>query len=357
MNGRSYYRWILALVSDNLLHIVYTCAHTDDQSVPSRINSEADHYASSAQRFLQDVPCAPVPTFFMDDFCFYTTSDGWIESSIRTYINKSIAASASHQPANGHQLSYSAIIQLYVCSGQLPTADILYSRGKLTDPCCRMGCAAIEDAHHVFVECAQYDEWRTKATEELHHRVNAKLAEKDFEEAECTGLLTAVKSFFSDNDVWPLHYSTYYLGHILRFDDLMPAPSRAEDSLTHSRLAHHFAADWHTAFICLAGCIWGDWQKEMSKRMERVDLWRYSGMAKWIPMALSKAPTSKVSPGLVSRSKSPPKVLQKNWNIEELAKSGHNIHRLAPKTAATITTVQDRIDKAQAHLQRKKPKI
>ncbi|KAJ7702817.1 hypothetical protein B0H17DRAFT_1157412 [Mycena rosella] len=231
MNGRSYYRWILVLAFDNPLYIVYTRVHTDDQS-----------------RFLQDVPCTPVPTSFMDDFCFYTTHDGWIESNIRTYVDKSIATSASRQLATGHQLrmalhlydpkappeysythaysAYSAVVQLYACSGQLPTADILYSRGKLADTRCRMGCAAIEDAHHVFVECVCYDEWRAGASEELHRR--------DIEEVKHAGLLAAVKSFLSDNDNWPLHYSTYYLGHIPRFDHVMPTPSRAEDSLTHS---------------------------------------------------------------------------------------------------------------------------
>ncbi|KAJ7507647.1 hypothetical protein B0H11DRAFT_1705665 [Mycena galericulata] len=42
--------------------------------------------------------------------------------------------------------------------------------------------------------------------------------------------------------------------------------------------------------------------------------------------------------------------MQKVWNVEELAKSGHDVHRLAPKTMARITTAQDRINIAQANI-------
>ncbi|KAJ7841920.1 hypothetical protein B0H14DRAFT_2231219, partial [Mycena olivaceomarginata] len=67
-------------------------------------------------------------------------------------------------------LAYSALIQLYARSGQLSTADLLYSRGLLPSPRCHMGCDAIEDAHHIFVNCARYEDWRAKAAEELEKR-------------------------------------------------------------------------------------------------------------------------------------------------------------------------------------------
>ncbi|KAJ7430674.1 hypothetical protein B0H11DRAFT_1707471 [Mycena galericulata] len=40
--------------------------------------------------------------------------------------------------------------------------------------------------------------------------------------------------------------------------------------------------------------------------------------------------------------------MHKVWKVEELAESGHDIHRLAPKSMARITTAQDRIDMARA---------
>jgi hypothetical protein len=42
--------------------------------------------------------------------------------------------------------------------------------------------------------------------------------------------------------------------------------------------------------------------------------------------------------------------MQKVWNVEQLARSGHDVHRLAPKSAARITTAKDRIDKARADI-------
>ncbi|KAJ7704712.1 hypothetical protein B0H14DRAFT_2171229, partial [Mycena olivaceomarginata] len=84
------------------------------------------------------------------------------------------------------------------------------------------GCDAIEDTHHIFVHCARYTEWRAKATTELLRRTVSKLAEKGFEEADAVDLLNTVKLLFSDDNIWPLQYSTYYLGHIPRFDHLVP---------------------------------------------------------------------------------------------------------------------------------------
>ncbi|KAJ7079987.1 hypothetical protein B0H15DRAFT_762330, partial [Mycena belliarum] len=229
MTGRSYYRWILSLVSRNPLKIVYTPGHSDEVSIPARMNLEADHYASSAQRYIADVPAAPIPTFFMDEFTFYTTADGWIESSIRHYTDKSQISSASTTLGDGHQQrmtlalydsksppefpythaysAYSAVVQLYARSGQLPVADLLYSRAKMADPQCRNGCDAVEDQHHIFVMCTRYAEWRSSAAQETLTRTNNKLGEKGIEEADRVGLLTIAKSLFTDNiDIWPLHY-------------------------------------------------------------------------------------------------------------------------------------------------------
>ncbi|KAJ7043791.1 hypothetical protein C8F04DRAFT_890972, partial [Mycena alexandri] len=206
----------------------YTRGHTDDVSVPSRLNFEADHYASTAQRVIDDVFTAPILTFFMDDFCFFTNLDGWIESNIRSFFDKSAARSASIEAGIAHQRmaydlhdkttppewsythafsAYSAVVQLYAQSGQLPTANLLHSRGKRQSPTCRLGCNNIEDMHHIFVACPQYAEWRSSAASDLHRHAQTKLAEKEIEEIDAVNLLTTVKSLFlDDKSVWPLEY-------------------------------------------------------------------------------------------------------------------------------------------------------
>ncbi|KAJ7189348.1 hypothetical protein GGX14DRAFT_580784 [Mycena pura] len=252
MNGRSYYRWILRLVADNPLRISYTPGHSDEVSIPARLNSEADHYASHAQRFLNDIPTAPIPTFYMDEFTLYTAGDGWIESNTRNFVEKSLIR-AAHKRVTA-DLHLRMALHLY---DPKPPPDYsytlaysAYSADKLESPMCRVGCDAIEDQHHVFVLCTRYDDLRTKARDDILTRTVNKLDE-NIEEAQRAGLLKIAKSLFSDDPtVWPLHYSAYYLGHIPKFDHAMPKRVDDEDGkIARKRLAHHFAADWHTASI------------------------------------------------------------------------------------------------------------
>jgi hypothetical protein len=48
---------------------------TAESSIPSILNSSADHNASKSQHILRSLPHAPLPTFFMDRFTFFTSSD------------------------------------------------------------------------------------------------------------------------------------------------------------------------------------------------------------------------------------------------------------------------------------------
>ncbi|KAJ7853588.1 hypothetical protein B0H13DRAFT_1642863 [Mycena leptocephala] len=273
----------------NPLKISYTPAHTDEESLPTLLNFEADHYASSAQSQPGRLLLAPTPTFFMDEFTFYTP-DRWIESSMRTYLQKTRARHSSQTLGYGHQNRmtidlydptpphefpythafsvYSALVQLYAHSGQLPTTDLLYSRGHLTDPNCRMGCAAIEDARHIFVDCARYTSWRAKASEELYMQACDKLVKQGFNLDDCVALLSQAKLLFSDDcSLWPLHYLTYFLGHVPRFTHLFPL-NHDLPKLAFARLIHHLSAKWHTTSIRLAGRIWGNWQKETAVKLD-----------------------------------------------------------------------------------------
>ncbi|KAJ7659767.1 hypothetical protein DFH06DRAFT_904286, partial [Mycena polygramma] len=142
-----------------------------------------DHYASSAQHVTDDIFAAPIPTFFMDDFTFYTPLDGWNESNIRSFYDMSTTRSTSTKAGITHQrlsfrlhdptpppdwsythgfCAYSTVVQTYPPSGQLPTADLLCSRGKRSSPRCRDGCNDVKDMHHIFVICPRYAEWRSK---------------------------------------------------------------------------------------------------------------------------------------------------------------------------------------------------
>ncbi|KAJ7364278.1 hypothetical protein DFH08DRAFT_949882 [Mycena albidolilacea] len=239
MNGHTYYQWILMLTNTNPLKIVYTPGHSTEVSEPAHMNFEAAHYASSAQRYLNDVPVAPIPTFFMDDFTLFSNNDRWIKLNIHNYVAKSqIQCAATLAATTNHERM---VLQLY--DPKPPTRIFLYARARFRAP----------DA-----------EWDNTMANELITCTNDKLAEKGIEEISRNNLLATVKSLFTNNaSVWPLQYSAYFLGHIPKFDHKILSVKDPDNNMADKHLAHHLAADWHLASIRLAGRIWGDWQQAM----------------------------------------------------------------------------------------------
>jgi hypothetical protein len=149
MNGQSYYRWILDLVKRKSAVVTYTKAHTSDTTLSASLNREADHLASTSQKIISSIPIAPIPTFYMDPYTFHREPDGWLESNIRYFVDyfnaKSTADALAFLPK--HCMStwlydpnspppwlytkassaYTALVQLYARSGQLPTADGMFN--------------------------------------------------------------------------------------------------------------------------------------------------------------------------------------------------------------------------------------
>jgi hypothetical protein len=82
MNGCSYYKWILHLLSSQQADILYMKGHSAESSIPSILNMSADYYASKSQHICPYIHYTPLSTFFIDHFTFFTPVDGWIESNI-----------------------------------------------------------------------------------------------------------------------------------------------------------------------------------------------------------------------------------------------------------------------------------
>ncbi|KAL6306091.1 hypothetical protein BKA93DRAFT_729957 [Sparassis latifolia] len=292
INGHSYYRWILSLIQRKHMQVLYTPGHSSEQSVPAALNHEADHYASRSQNYIHDIAYAPIPTFSMNTFTYYTDDDRWIESNIRVFINHFLAMNTaaslslgnwqrmaahlydSHPPPaypyTHATAAYSVTIQLYARSGQLPTADLLNNHEKMLSNVCRFGCDAIEDAYHIFVRCPRFESWREETSQALVARTEMKLDEQETETDDQKAILHAAKSLFKDTPViWPLYYTFYFLGHIPNLEPLLPDPPKDRDGrMRRCKLLHHLSADWHLVAIRLAGRIFGDVQWEMAKRNE-----------------------------------------------------------------------------------------
>ena len=288
MNGRSYYRWLLTLSNapECPTQILYTPGHSTETTIEAKLNNEADFYASTSQKFFKDLPQALIPTFLMNDFTFWRRSEGWIESNISVYVDARMAQCCATQMGIGHSLrmstwaheknlppefpytralsAYSAALQLYARSGQLPTADLLFARGKLPGKKCCLGCDEDESMRHIFVKCPIYQQWRHEAREQLIDKTTSKLESMKIDGSVKINLIHAAKHLFTDNPViWPLHLTMYYLGQIPSLDTFIPVDNKL-NKITLARLKSHISADWHTSSIRLAGRIFGDYQKRMA---------------------------------------------------------------------------------------------
>ena len=118
--------------------------------------------------------------------------------------------------------AHSVAVQLYLSSGQLPTADILVERGKLSSDRHRLGCDEVEDMHHVFVYCKVYREWREEPEASVVEWTKKRLATLEVEEIVVNNLLKSAKLIFTDDpSVWPLQKTLFYLGQLLKADPLI----------------------------------------------------------------------------------------------------------------------------------------
>jgi hypothetical protein len=107
---------------------------------------------------------------------------------------------------------------------------------------------------------------QSKELELLVMSIKKKLDEAEIDPLDQTCIMDTVKHIFSDSkDIWPLHSSMYFLDQIPKLEPLL-SPLSMTSPVNCSRLIHNLATDLHLASACLALRIYGDLQKEMSKR-------------------------------------------------------------------------------------------
>lgn len=288
--ARSFYRWILHL--DHAQHhrntIEYTPGHADEVSTPAHLNNMADLYASSSQDNLNGLPIAPIPTFFMDDYTYFSERDGWIETGIKDYVSLIDAQEKAQILGSGHSYrmatwlyderpppifqytrtvsAYSVAIQLYARSGQLATRYGLRQKTKTIQDRCRFGCNAIEDPHHLFVHCYRYNGMRTETLQEAirgteHILDRQKLS---FDSNALISLKEMIQNLFSDHPVWPLGKSQFYLGHVPKLEHRLPR-ELFDSFVTYQRMLRNLHSFLHITQIRLTGRIYGDFQRRAAQ--------------------------------------------------------------------------------------------
>jgi len=122
--------------------------------------------------------------------------------------------------------------------------------------------------HHIFVACPEYTKLRDEARIKVTKKTKACIQSMELEETCVTSLLKKAKSIFTDcSFTWPLHYTFYYLGHVLPLDSIIPIDA-LNSQIQREHLIHNIKSDWHMSSIRLASQIFGRLQKEMAKRQE-----------------------------------------------------------------------------------------
>ena len=172
--------------------------------------------------------------------------------------------------------SYSAVVQLYARSGQLPTKATIANRKRKTedthtndnntDKFCRYGCNEIEMVNHIFVVCPKFKKWRNETIKNIDDRIKNTIITygKD--------LLTPLKDivlidknisllFTNSKTLWHLGISQFYLGHVPRIGDNF-IPKNIPNKLTRNKLSRHIYNIIHHRSIMLSACIWGEVQRE-----------------------------------------------------------------------------------------------
>jgi hypothetical protein len=277
-SARSLYRWLLSLWSSGQKpQLTHVRAHTNASDIPSQLNHIADSLATTSQTFPLLPPSVPVPTFFMDLFMLFSPSHGFVESSITSFVDLSLARSASlsfdtcHQPLPPLPLfdntppppypytktasSYSSTVQLYARSGQLDSRILLSARLKGSyQPWCRFGCPVLEDAHHLFVNCPKFSSLRAGYQKRLLDTIKDSLRHVHIlSQDDQSFIFEKVRDLFTDSPVWPSCRTAYYLGILPVF-----IPSSRVGTRVHARIAHIA----HIVCIQLAGRIWGEVRRQ-----------------------------------------------------------------------------------------------
>jgi hypothetical protein len=268
MNGQLYYQWIMDLTKCSCTMVIHVKSHTDEKGVGTRLNAKVDHYATKAQTALHLIPIALMLTFFVEDYVFYRDGDGWIESNIHVFTGYFMVGQTAKTLTFAYHFhmalwlydscphpiypyvkassAYSAMIQLYMRSGQLPMAACIKQKKKSEDSGCMYGCVITEDMYHIFVSCARFKALRDEVREMIVRKLERHFVEFNLKEAHVKGLRLAAKFLFSDSDeIWLLHYSAYYLGHVPKLDALISSVA-FNGYITYARFLQNVHGDFQS---------------------------------------------------------------------------------------------------------------
>jgi len=117
---------------------------------------------------------------------------------------------------------YSAVVQLYARSSQLPTGATTASQFGDQSPFCRFGCDSLEDPHHIFVTCPAFHDLRTEYSHALVLETSRALTGATLPPTLLPRIEHLAARLFQDDECWPLGSSRFFLGLL---PSLLPEPA------------------------------------------------------------------------------------------------------------------------------------
>lgn len=216
--------------------IEYTPSHTGKKTVEARANEAADRKAAKAHSLNGKICMAFLPSFAMDEFALHSERLGWIETGTQEVIehewNRDAMKELEKKPRMATQLydgiphppypytraisAFSATVQLYIRSGQIPVKGIVAERSNSSDDLCTYGCQEKETIHHLMVECPKFENWRVNIEQKLIQKAREEETKEDWPTEYKGEYIRLAESYLRDRDVWPLRITQFYLGHVPR---------------------------------------------------------------------------------------------------------------------------------------------
>lgn len=209
----------------------------------------------------------------MENFTLYLPPFNYIDSRLPVLLHSLLASQSffrssftpfhvtlpvlynTHPPLHPYtraSSSYSAVVQLYARSGQLPTISPVPPAFVTDQP--SIGMAA--NVHHIFVHCQRFQDLRDEYSKSFAFDIENSV--KDSLPTQILlHVLHVVAHIFCNNPSWPwpLHSSCVYLGLLLSL--LPPRQSHQALSDESQRLLTRTAHSCHLHSIRLAARIWG----------------------------------------------------------------------------------------------------
>jgi len=202
-------------------------------------------------------------------FTLFSPSLGYIEGSLHKALNDALIATLmtksdwhlralpflslydptppAQHPYTRASSAYSALVQLYARSSQLPTSQTKHYRQLSDNPMCSHGCSGtLESPHHLFVICPAFGHLREASLQALIDKTASILDDGGAPLACVSPVKEWVLKLFADGPVWPTISCQYFVGTLPTYPGTLP-----------SRLRTRLYQLWHTECIKLAGRIWG----------------------------------------------------------------------------------------------------